>query len=460
MYYLVKQNIFKENLINEGDNILLGFSGGPDSVFLFHNLIKLKEIINFNLYASHINHMYRGKDADHDENFVRSICEKYDIKYFVKRKNATEYAEELKLTEEEAGRILRYDFFRENLKEVGGGKIAVAHNLNDQAETVLQRIIRGTGIDGLSAMSFINNDIIRPMLNVTRSEIEKYLHDNKYEFCIDITNSQDIYGRNKIRLNLIPYLEKNFNLNIQNTLYRMTETMEKDKKIIEKYIETRFKEILHKQNENEIFLDLKKLKCMEYFETGRIVRKAIEMLKGNTNNLEMKHIDYVNDFIFTKNTGKTINLSEGIIAEISYNNLIIRKNIEITENFKYNICIGTPLYIKEISKTILLRILDISEYDLKDKKTVSLDYDLIEGMIFIRNRINGDSIIPCGMTGNKKIKDIFIDLKIPKEERNRKIIIVDDNNILWVEGYRIHNNYKVSHATKKILNITIMEEQN
>lgn len=460
MYYLVKQNIFKENLINEGDNILLGFSGGPDSVFLFHNLIKLKEIINFNLYASHINHMYRGKDADHDENFVRSICEKYDIKYFVKRKNATEYAEELKLTEEEAGRILRYDFFRENLKEVGGGKIAVAHNLNDQAETVLQRIIRGTGIDGLSAMSFINNDIIRPMLNVTRSEIEKYLHDNNYEFCIDITNSQDIYGRNKIRLNLIPYLEKNFNLNIQNTLYRMTETMEKDKKIIEKYIETRFKEILHKQNENEIFLDLKKLKCMEYFETGRIVRKAIEMLKGNTNNLEMKHIDYVNDFIFTKNTGKTINLSEGIIAEISYNNLIIRKNIEITENFKYNICIGTPLYIKEISKTILLRILDISEYDLKDKKTVSLDYDLIEGMIFIRNRINGDSIIPCGMTGNKKIKDIFIDLKIPKEERNRKIIIVDDNNILWVEGYRIHNNYKVSHATKKILNITIMEEQN
>lgn len=460
MYYLVKQNIFKENLINEGDNILLGFSGGPDSVFLFHNLIKLKEIINFNLYASHINHMYRGKDADHDENFVRSICEKYGIKYFVKRKNATEYAEELKLTEEEAGRILRYDFFRENLKEVGGGKIAVAHNLNDQAETVLQRIIRGTGIDGLSAMSFINNDIIRPMLNVTRSEIEKYLHDNNYEFCIDITNSQDIYGRNKIRLNLIPYLEKNFNLNIQNTLYRMTETMEKDKKIIEKYIETRFKEILHKQNENEIFLDLKKLKCMEYFETGRIVRKAIEMLKGNTNNLEMKHIDYVNDFIFTKNTGKTINLSEGIIAEISYNNLIIRKNIEITENFKYNICIGSPLYIKEISKTILLRVLDISEYDVKDKKTVSLDYDLIEGMIFIRNRINGDSIIPCGMTGNKKIKDIFIDLKIPKEERNRKIIIADDNNILWVEGYRIHNNYKVSHATKKILNITIMEEQN
>ncbi|MDF2676055.1 MAG: tilS [Bacillota bacterium] len=460
MYYLVKQNIFKENLINEGDNILLGFSGGPDSVFLFHNLIKLKEFINFNLYASHINHMYRGEDADHDENFVRSICEKYGIKYFVKRKNATEYAEELKLTEEEAGRILRYNFFRENLKDVGGGKIAVAHNLNDQAETVLQRIIRGTGIDGLSAMSFVNNDVIRPMLNVTRSEIEKYLHDNNYEFCIDITNSQDIYGRNKIRLNLIPYLEKNFNSNIQNTLYRMTETMEKDKKIIEKYIENRFKEILHKQNENEIFLDLKKLKCMEYFETGRMIRKAIEMLKGNTNNLEMKHIEYVNDFIFTKNTGKTINLSEGVIAEISYNYLIIRKNIEIIENFKYNICMDSPLYIKEISKTILLRVLEINEYDVKDKKTVSLDYDLIEGKIIIRNRINGDSIIPCGMTGSKKIKDIFIDLKIPKEERNKKIIIADDNNILWVEGYRIHNNYKVSSATKKILNIAIMEEQN
>jgi tRNA(Ile)-lysidine synthase len=175
MYNLVKYNILQNNLINQGDNVLIGFSGGPDSVFLFHNLRLLKETLSFNLYASHINHMYRGEDADHDEDFVRALCIQYGVKLFVKRKNATEYANELHVTEEEAGRILRYNFFRDNLKSIGGGKIAVAHNLNDQAETVLQRIIRGTGIDGLGAMSLVKDDIIRPILNVKRSDIEKYL---------------------------------------------------------------------------------------------------------------------------------------------------------------------------------------------------------------------------------------------------------------------------------------------
>lgn len=460
MYNAVKQNIFKENLICEGDNILLGFSGGPDSVFLFHNLRILSESLKFNLCASHINHMYRGEHADHDENFVRELCERYGVKLFVKRKNAAEYAEELKLTEEEAGRLLRYNFFRENLKELGGGKIAVAHNLNDQAETVLQRIIRGTGIDGLSAMSFINNDIIRPMLNVHRSEIEKYLSDNNYEFCTDHTNFQDIYGRNKIRLNLIPYLENNFNPNIQNVLYRMSEAMQGDKKIIEKYVSNKYDEVFIKKSQNEILLDLNKLKYMENFEVGRILRKAVEMLKGNTNNIEMKHIEYATEFVFSGNTGKKINLSEGIIAEISYNNLFIRKNIEITQNFKYNIYMGNPLFIKEVSKTILLKVMDISEYNPMDKNSVSLDYDLIKGNIIARNRQNGDSMIPSGMSGSKKLKDIFIDLKIPKQERDKIIIIADDNNILWVEKYRIHNNYKVSDATKKILNITFIKEQN
>ncbi|MBP8691897.1 MAG: tRNA lysidine(34) synthetase TilS, partial [Sedimentibacter sp.] len=138
MHELIKNNIINKKLIIDGDNILIALSGGPDSVFLFHNLRKLKDIISFNLYASHINHMYRGKDAMHDEEFVRDLCQKYGVRLFVKRKNAAEYARELKVTEEEAGRVLRYGFFNENLSQIGGGKIALAHNLNDQAETVLQ----------------------------------------------------------------------------------------------------------------------------------------------------------------------------------------------------------------------------------------------------------------------------------------------------------------------------------
>lgn len=460
MYNLVKKNITEKKLISQGDNVLIGLSGGPDSVFLFHNLRLLKETLSFNLYASHINHMYRGEDADNDEAFVRTLCSDYGIKLFVLRKNAVLYAREIKATEEEAGRKLRYDFFAENLREIGGGKIAVAHNLNDQAETVIQRIIRGTGIDGLSAMTYIKNNIIRPILNIERSEIEAYLNKNNYEFCTDKTNSRDIYGRNKIRLNLIPYLQDNFNPNIQNTLFRMSEAMYGDSKIIEKYIKDLFNENIIKKNKNEVFLDLYKLKKLEDYELGRIVKRALELLKGSTINIEMKHINYADEFIKSGRTGQTINFSDGFEAEISYGVLIIRKFMGKFPAFKYNIIENKSLFIKETGQTICCRVLNASDINIKDRKSINLDYDIIKGSLTVRNRKNGDSMIPCGMTGNKKIKDIFIDRKVPAYERDKRLIITDEANILWVEGFRIHNNYKVSASTKRILNITITEGQN
>lgn len=457
MHDLVKNNIFDNNLIGPGDNVLLALSGGPDSVFLFYNLIKLKDNLSFNLYASHINHMYRGEDAFRDEEFVRQLCNKYNIRLFVKRKNATEYAKELKVTEEEAGRILRYNFFNENLNEIGGGIIAVAHNLNDQAETVLQRIIRGTGIDGLSAMSIKKDNIIRPMLNVSKSEVLQYLHENNYDYCVDVTNSQNIYGRNKIRLDLIPFLENNFNPNIQNTLYRMSETMQRDKKIIEKFIEKIFNDVFISKDNNKVILNLTKLKRIEPEVAGRILRYAVELLKGNTVNIEMKHIDYVMDFINNSMTGKKINLTESITVEISYDNLIINKNVENIPNFKYNIVLNELMEIFEVGKVICCKVLDVADFNSMDKDTISVDYDLVKGNLIVRNRLPGDSMIPCGMTGVKKIKDIFIDMKVPQEERDRKLIIADDNNILWLEDFRIHNNFKVTSSTKKILNITVRE---
>jgi tRNA(Ile)-lysidine synthase len=457
MHELIKNNILSKNLIVRGDNILLALSGGPDSVFLFHNLRKLRESLTFNLYASHINHMYRGKDAMHDEEFVRELCQKYGVKLFVKRKNMTEYAKELSVTEEEAGRVLRYGFFKENLNSLGGGKVALAHNLNDQAETVLQRLIRGTGIDGLSAMSFQKDNLIRPMLNVSRDEIMKYLHENNYQYCIDITNSQDIYGRNKIRLNLIPYLEKNYNPNIQTALCRMAETMGRDKKIIENYIDAKFREVLKDKSETRIVLDLNCLKTLDIGEKGRIIRRGIEELKGSTVNIEMKHIDSAISLIDGGKTGKKIDLTGGFTVEISYNNFIVNKTVEKVPAFEYNIVLNEFNYIEEINKTLVAKVLeaaDVSGEDFDDRCSVCIDFDLIKGNLRARNRRQGDSMTPCGMKGSKKIKDIFIDLKIPKDERDSKLIIADDENIIWLEGYRINDKYKIRDSTKKILKIT------
>ena len=457
MHELIKNNIINKKLIIDGDNILIALSGGPDSVFLFHNLRKLKDIISFNLYASHINHMYRAKDAMHDEEFVRDLCQKYGVRLFVKRKNAAEYARELKVTEEEAGRVLRYGFFNENLSQIGGGKIALAHNLNDQAETVLQRLIRGTGIDGLSAMSFQKGNLIRPMLNVSRDEIMAYLHENNYQYCIDITNSQDIYGRNKIRLNLIPYLEKNFNPNIQVTLCRMAEAMERDKKIIEKYIDIKFKELLKDRSGSKLVLDLNLLRALDVGERGRIIRRGIEELKGNTVNVEMKHIDNAISLMDAGKTGKKIDLTGGFTIEISYDNFIINKRLDKVPEFEYNIALNEITHIKEVNKTLLARVFEAGTEtweDIEDKDSFCVDFDLVKGSLTVRNRRPGDSITPCGMEGSKKVKDVFIDLKIPKEERDSRLIVADDENIIWLEGYRINDKYKINESTKKILKIS------
>lgn len=454
----VKNTILKEKLINKGDNILIALSGGPDSVFLFHMLRELKDILSFTLYASHINHMYRGIDADHDEKFVKSLCDKYDIKLFIKRKNATEYAKELKLTEEEAGRKLRYDFFKENLNEINGGKIAVAHNLNDQSETVIQRIIRGTGIDGLSAMSFKAGNLIRPILNINKKEILEYLGKNNYEYCMDYTNSLPIYGRNKIRLNLIPYLESEYNPNIQNVLFRMSRLMYDDSKIIDKYISIKYKECLKETLNDKIVLDLETINKLEDFEIRRVIKIAIKNINGNANNIESKHLDEITKLIRSSSTGKQLTIGGGIIINLSYSDINIRKSIEKCSNFEYNMNINELLYIKEVRKSIIIRTCKSSEF-VKKNDEFYVDYDKIHGKIIVRNRRNSDKMIPFGMHGTKKLKDIFIDNKVPIETRDKIILLEDDNNIIWLENYRISECYRVDKNTERILIIKTMEDE-
>ena len=455
----IKKTIIKENLIKENDNILIALSGGPDSVFLFHILRILKDTLSFNLYASHINHMYRGMDADSDERFVTELCEQYSIKLFIKRKNASEYARELRITEEEAGRKLRYDFFNENLNEIGQGKIAVAHNLNDQSETVLQRIIRGTGIDGLAAMSFQVGKIIRPILNIEKKDIITYLHNNSYDYCKDYTNELPIYGRNKIRLNLIPYLEENFNPNIQSTLFRMSRIMEKDSQIIEKYVNILFEKSVKEKLDDTLTLDAEYLKSLDENEIGRVIRRAVKEIKGNTVNLENKHIDYAISLLNNKNTGKSIDLTDGITISISYNNMIVTKSVEKVDDFEYNINIGNKIFIKEIGKSVILNIEEAHNY-IKKEHEFFVDYDRINGTIKVRNRRNSDFMIPFGMSGKKKLKDIFIDNKIPLNERPKLLVLEDDNKIIWLENYRISNECRVTANTQKILTINVVEDVN
>jgi tRNA(Ile)-lysidine synthase len=454
-------NIVKEyDLIEDGENILIGLSGGPDSMALLYVLLDIKEEIDFNIYVAHVNHGIRGKDALADEKFVESLAKKLSLPYYSKTVNMDEYAKECGLSSEEAGRKLRYDFFREILSKIGGGKIAVAHNKNDQAETLLMRFFRGTGIDGLKGMEYINGDIIRPILSIERKEIEEYLLEKNIDSRLDKTNLETIYNRNKIRLELIPYIEENYNPNIINTLWRTSKIASVDSDFLEKYTKKTYDELVKKKRKHSIILDgvlfLKEHRSIQQ----RIIRNCILDINDNLQGFTEKHISQVLRLFLERRTGKTIDLIDNIIAKTSYGDFIIeKKNEDNKKKFLYNMDVEGITYVDEFDYKFKTRLLPIDKVDInkKDRFIKLFDYDKIKGSLYIRNRKDGDRFVPYGMMGSKKIKDYFIDEKIPKEKRDEIPLVTDEENILWVVGYRTSDLYKVTVDTKNVLWIKFMK---
>lgn len=446
--------IKKHDLIARDDNILVGVSGGPDSMVLLHILNEIKEELGFNIYVAHINHGIRKEEADSDEEFVKDVCSELLIPFHSTKVNMDEYARKNKLTSEEAGRAIRYGFFNKILRNIGGGKIAVAHNKNDQAETLLMRFFRGTGLEGLRGMEYKNGNIIRPLLDVSREDIEKYCSDNAILVRIDRTNLEPIYGRNKTRLEVIPYIAQNYNKGIIDTLARTSKLMQMDSEFILGIVEKKYKNVVVEESQNSIVLDIDKLKEEHYSIKSRIIRQSIEKINGNLKGIEEKHINIINNLMKENTTGKSINITNNIDIKISYGHIIIEKKSKSKKvYFKYPIHIGETVYINELGVTINSKVLPIAEIDINyiNGFIKYFDYDKIKDVLHIRNRRDGDRFTPLGMKGSKKLKDFFIDEKVPREERDSIPIIEDNGKIIWVVGHRISEEYKVSSNTSRVL---------
>ncbi|QQY79482.1 tRNA(Ile)-lysidine synthase [Keratinibaculum paraultunense] len=459
----VLEVVKKYNLIEEGDNIVLGLSGGPDSMALLYVLLDIKKIIDFNIYIAHLNHGVRGKEALEDQLFVEQLAKNLGLICYSKTVNMDEYAKKVGLSSEEAGRKLRYNFFREILDEIGGGKIAVAHNKNDQAETLLMRFFRGTGIDGLKGMEYISGDIIRPILGIERKEIERYLKERNIKTRIDKTNLEPIYNRNKIRLELIPYIEENFNPNIIDTLWRTSRICSIDSDFLEQYAQKIYNSMVKKKLKDSIILDGEKFVAEHESIQRRIIRNCILDIKGDLQGITEKHILDILTLFLERGTGKSINLVDNIIAKTSYDEFIIEKKdiIEHKKDFIYKLNMEGTTYIDEIGYSFNVKVLpvtDISKIDKNKRFIKYFDYDKIKGDLYVRNRKAGDRFVPYGMKGTKKIKDYFIDEKIPKDKRDNIPILTDDENILWIVGYRSSELYKITPHTKKVLVVSLNKE--
>lgn len=521
----MKEKVFayirKNRLIQEGDNIVVGLSGGADSVSLFYILREYKKMVQFKLYAVHINHNIRGEEALRDEKYVEKICEEENVPLFIFSCDVTGIAKKNRLSVEEAGRIIRYEKFREVLIAHGGGKIAVAHHMNDQAETIMFNMIRGSGIKGIGGMNPANGDIIRPLLCVKRAEIEEYLSSIGREYCTDSTNLHDDYMRNRLRLKLIPYIEENINANFVENINEMAQILRETDDFMADCTDKIYGDSLIEKEDKKVILDTKILRTAHPAIVKRVIRKSFLEAGMGLKDVTKTHTEDVAALI-TKTTGKSVMLPLGYRAVNEYERLIIAK-----ESIKEKTVIGkvVPIDIdltgynvnaiptKEIktahtdiatsglnANTMPTKEIKIAHTDTitsgsntkvmltEDKaiiynepytKTViklwleewnnnqkissndytkMFDYDRISGNLQIRARQSGDYLIIDKSGKKKTLKAYYIDEKIPRDKRDTTLVIAEGNSVLWVLGHRISEKYKISADTKTVLCISIMED--
>ena len=447
-------------MLHSGDSVIAAVSGGADSVCMLDVLQRLSDEIGFKLCCAHLNHGLRGEAADGDEAFVGQLCKKYKIKFYSKKINVSNLAEEKHLTFEEAGRGARYEFFDEIRKKHGCNIIATAHNKNDNAETVLMRILRGTGTDGLGGIPFVRSDgVIRPLLGVSRAEIEEYCKAEGLEYRTDATNFDNDYTRNKIRNELLPYLAKEFNPSICESLARLAENAGNDAKFMKDYasrLYTRLGSPL--PGGKPPSLHIESLKMVEKPIAARVIRLAAnDALDGVR--LEKKHIDEIFS-LAEMSTGAAVDLPEGLRAQVQYGWIVFedknredKKTIELSENdgFFTEIDVGQSYFSDLLNKEISFRIENAKEYKPKINE-IAADYDLLEGKrLFMRSRRSGDRMVwfPDGRT--KKIKNILIDSKIPRRDREKIPLLCTGDEVVAIIGNRVSEKYKIKKNTERAL---------
>ena len=290
----VLKTIEQFKLIESGDRIVIGVSGGPDSMCLLNILKDIMEDKNinlsFNICVAHINHKIR-KEADEETRYVKEYCEKNNIPIYIKEAEVIKIAEEEKIGLEEAGRNVRYNFFEEVLKKTNSNKIAIAHNLNDRAETVLMNLIRGSGPLGLKGIEAKRNKYIRPLIQINRKQIEEYCEKEKLDPKFDKSNKDNTYTRNKIRNQLIPYLQREFNPNIIEAITKLSEIIEDEQNYLEKIVNNIYTNLLVEECEKEIILNLKEFNKQDVVIKRKLILYTINKLLKTTKNIEKIHIE-------------------------------------------------------------------------------------------------------------------------------------------------------------------------
>jgi len=443
--------VFTNKLISNNDKVLLALSGGGDSVFLFYYFIYLQKHINLKFECLHINHNLRGKDSNLDEKFCVELCLSNNIPLYIKSVNVLEFADRNKKSIEEAARILRYDELNNIKRQYNFTKIATAHNLDDNIETIIFRMIEGTGLKGLTGIPVIRDGvIIRPLLQTSKNEISEYLKHNNLKFRYDESNSNINYKRNYIRHKIIPKVWE-LNNNYQSAFLRTINILNGVSYLYYNEINDIIKKNI-KLTDVNICINNRLIE--EYNDV--ICSECIKISMENKFNYRFDRYDYdkINTIKYLQ-TGKLLELKDNIILFRDRENIIIeKKSYENNDVIKFEI--GKEIILQ--NNILKSEIIKIEEVSIKNKSVnvEFIDYEKLDFYnLTIRKWNAGDSFTPYGMKGNKKISDFLTDIKVDAKEKKNQYVLLNMNEIVYVIGYRISEKYKISEKTKQVLKIWI-----
>lgn len=470
----VRQFIKEHQLINGGDRIAVGVSGGADSVCLLYLLNAYKELFEFELYVVHVNHGLRGIEAGEDEAYVRETCDKLGLHFHAYHIDVGELARNSGMSLEEAGRKARYDAFLEECRYLCCNKVAVAHHMNDTAETVLFNLVRGTGIKGLTGIPAKRNmaegiEVIRPLMCVKREEIEAYLSEREIPYCVDTTNFTDDYSRNKLRNQVLQFMKQELNESVIEHISKTAAHLYEINEYINHKIDSVYPLYVTVMDETrELSLSMEVQKEDSVILKGLLRKILGMMLEEGLKDIEAGHIDQIVN-LMGLGVGKMLNLPKGLIVRKQYNSVLFTFSKESANKINRTpICIEVNIHqpgeydLNEIGKTLRVDVIEYKKNMIipKNAYTKWFDYDKIKNTVFIRNRQTGDYLQVREDGANKKLKDYFIDQKIPRDERDSYLLLADGKHIMWVLEDRISEAYKVGAQTKKILVISLIGGNN
>ncbi|HCY74820.1 MAG TPA: tRNA lysidine(34) synthetase TilS [Ignavibacteriales bacterium] len=442
--------IYENELIVSGDKILIAVSGGPDSVFLLHFLNKFRKKFSIEIGAIHLNHLLRGKESDRDELFCKTICREISVSFYSARKKVKSFSIKNKISLEAAGRKIRYDYFEKICRQHGYNKIATAHNADDNTETVLLNLIKGAGLKGIAGIPIKRENIIRPILVLSKNEILNYLENNLFEYRIDKSNLSNEYERNFLRNEIIPLIKKNINPAFTNSVLNTSFNLQRLNSGLA-VISAGLKSKIKVKPNLIVSIPIDFISDENEFITSYLIKEVIDenfSIKIESNDVKKIFL------LVNKTSGKSEELSKRLVSYRERDNIVIKKKSVQLKPDKIIIYVGDKININGKKLSILNS--KVEEIRISDSKNIEyISADTIKNNFIIRAWQKGDKFYPIGMRGTKKVSDYLNDIKINSFEKKDQLVLENDGRIVWVVGKRLDNRFKLKPNTKKVLKLCL-----